>query len=224
MVDNEPVPSRLHRNLLVTALALVLALAGCGTDSHQLSATQAGTDATATAPAPNSNENRTRAGAKAALLEQFAAYQSGDASAAYATLSEACRESFGELDEFAAIFELGMGTIEDIAGSKLSDMELVNVEVLEFTPQRAGLKSSLYLDGAPVYEEEEEGVSEWLMYEDGEWKAECPDDYEVEKQFETVGEVIGEDFETSTTVTTVPPNWPTSTTTTTTTIPRMTTR
>ena len=156
-------------------------------------------------PAPKSN-NQTRAGAKAALLEQFAAYQSGDARAAFATLSQACQQSVG-LDEFSALFEEGLETVEDVIGSKLSEMELGGVEVLEFTPERAGLTSSLYLDGAPVYGEEEEDVSEWLVYEDGEWKGECPDDFEVEEHFEPVGEVIEDGTETTTTVTTVPPNW-----------------
>jgi hypothetical protein len=47
---------------------------------------------------------------------------------------------------------------------------------------------------------------EMMVYEDGEWKMACTDPSESEMEFEPVGEVIGEDFETSTTVTTVPPN------------------
>jgi hypothetical protein len=212
---------RISTPILLAALALV----GCGgADSNGLTATQTGTDATATASAPNLNENQTADAAQAALFRAFAAWQSADLRAVYALMAKDCHQLYGGFAEFETLFADSPETVETITGHKLDEMSLGDVKVVEFTPERASFEGNIYLpDGTPLYE-----VMGWvktepemMVYEDGEWKMACTDPSESEMEFEPVGEVIGEGFETSTTVTTVPPNWPTSTTTT---IPRMTTR
>jgi hypothetical protein len=214
------------KRTLTPILLAAIALAGCGAaDSNRLAATQMGTDATATASAPNLNENQTADAAEATLRREFATLQSGDLRAVYAMLTRDCKQLFGGPAEFETLFADSLDAVELTTGSKMSEMRIGAVKLVEFTPERATFLSKLYLaDGTPVAEYDiDEGEPEVLVYEDDEWKLTC-DPFESEMEFEPVGEVIGEDFETSTTVTTVPPNWPTSTTTTTTTISRMTTR
>ena len=147
----------------VLATAAALALFGCGTLPGSITVDEA---------AARLEQDQTPAGVEAALLRQFAAYQSGDMDSAFSGLLKECRLATDRFT-FSKRVEVFVLAIETLTGSKLSNLRLRNVSVTNFTPERATAGAYLYLaDGTLATSSADEG--ETVFYEDGRWRFDCP--------------------------------------------------
>ena len=150
------------RSLLVTATALVLF--GCtspiGSTTFEQAAARVGQD-------------QTPAAVEQAVFEQFAMYQRGDMRAAFSTLAKECQRAIGR-SNFTKRAEFDVLVAELLTDSKVSDLQLRDVRVIEFTAVRATYSSLVYLaDGTLV--SDPRGEVRVMVYEGGQWKfGECP--------------------------------------------------
>jgi hypothetical protein len=151
----------MKRSFLATAAAL--ALFGCGSLPGSTTVSEA---------AARLEHSYTAAAVEEAVLKNFAAYQSGDVDEAFSALTRQCRRSILRSD-FTKLFKFDVMLIEILTDSKLSDLELRDVSVTDFSGGRAKATALLYLeDGALASDPQHEGQA--MVYEDGRWRFDCP--------------------------------------------------
>ena len=154
--------SPIKRSLLATATALVVF--GCSSPIAPTTFEQA---------AARVEQDQTPAAVEQAVYEQFAMYQRGDMKAAFSTLAKECQRAIGR-SNFTKRAEFDVLVAELLTNSKVSDLELRDVRVVEFTAVRATYNSFVYRsDGALA--SDPRGEVRVMVYEGDQWKfGECP--------------------------------------------------
>jgi hypothetical protein len=157
------------RRTLPLVATVALALAGCGVEIVQPLGTGDGMRITPTS-SPQV-DNRTPAGVEEVMYRSFEALRTRNANAIYAMLTKACQKAIGNRLTHSVLFRLEQSRLENISGWKFSEMKLLDVRVVDFTPARATVTSAYDLgDGTLINIDDEPSV---VVYEDGEWKSDC---------------------------------------------------
>ena len=149
--------SPLKRSVFATATAV--ALFGCSSFTGSTTLEQA---------AAGLNQDQTPAAVEAAVRRQFADLQSGDSANAFAAYTKLCQHEIGEAN-FAVQTRLERTAIEKATGSKMSELELRDVVVVEFTPVRAAVTAHIYIDGTRI--SNAAPTPAVMLYEDGQWRS-----------------------------------------------------
>ena len=155
MKDNEKVYAPVMRSpLVLSVLAAALALGGCA--SQQI-------------PHALPHEAQTPEAVQAAVLSQFADLQSRNMMRSYLYLTAGCSRQVS-FSEFNGQVTSAIWWAEHFSGIKVSELELRDVSVLEFTAERAVYVTSAYYEDRKLRSEPVE-----MVYEDGSWRSpDCP--------------------------------------------------
>lgn len=150
--------SPLKRSLLATATALVLF--GCSSPTGSTTLEQA---------AARVEQDQTPAAVEAAVLRQFADFQTSNPGKAFAAYTKLCQLEIGEAN-FSVQSRLERLAIEKATGSKMSNLELRDISIVEFTPERAAVTAHLYLEDGTLFSNAPP-TPVVMLYEDGKWRS-----------------------------------------------------
>ena len=140
--------------LVLSVLAAALAVGGC-----------------ASQPIPHArpHEAQTPEAVQAAVLSQFADLQSRNMMRSYLYLTVGCSRQVS-FSDFISQVTFARSWVERSSGIKVSELEMRDVSVLEFTAERAVYVTSVYYEDRKLRSEPVE-----MVYEDGSWRSpDCP--------------------------------------------------
>jgi hypothetical protein len=150
--------SPIKRSLLATATALVLF--GCSSPAGSTTLEQA---------VARVEQDQTPAAVEEAARRQFADLQSNNLGKVFAAYTKLCQLEIGEKN-FAVQSSLERLMIEKATGSKMSDLELRDVSVVDFTPERAAVTAHIHLQDGTLFANAEP-TPVVMLYEEGQWRS-----------------------------------------------------